>query len=373
MGFLPYLHMPSTHLNNRIAKPPFLRQSKWEALDAIDQRYCRQAILNNAGAMVICLVFIWFNNFVGFAFGRNIGLIILSMLILSNGLFCFLTKYYAVGSFLVPLFSSLSFLYLFIHYSNTAFIMVIVPHVLAALIDFRKRQVSIWLASIHLLVIVAMILVKLFRPGELLVSQAINDQLTLAISFLAGLFCTILIYNFRSIEKVYEQIIQAQKDQIKVQAQRTLGLQQEEHKVELRRTLRKIENLNLINDSKVKMQDKIIDDLTDALKGDNPESAVRNIIAAIRAQQQGQDQQYSLRQQIDQLDSSFFERIQNSFPQLSKTEREIAAFLKLKLSTKEISHLRNTSESAVFSTKSRIRRKLNLSEEQGLEQFFEQF
>ncbi|WP_025743941.1 tetratricopeptide repeat protein [Aquimarina pacifica] len=72
---------------------------------------------------------------------------------------------------------------------------------------------------------------------------------------------------------------------------------------------------------------------------------------------------------IEQIDKEFNEKLRSLYPDLTKSEREICALMRMNLSLKEIMVIRNVSMGSVKASRHRIRKKLNLSREQELEQF----
>ncbi len=72
---------------------------------------------------------------------------------------------------------------------------------------------------------------------------------------------------------------------------------------------------------------------------------------------------------IEQIDKEFNEKLRSLYPDLTKSEREICALMRMNLSLKEIMVIRNVTMGSVKASRHRIRKKLNLSREQELEQF----
>jgi DNA-binding CsgD family transcriptional regulator len=58
---------------------------------------------------------------------------------------------------------------------------------------------------------------------------------------------------------------------------------------------------------------------------------------------------------------NFYENLNNNHPDLSQNEKRLAAFLKLNLSTKEISMITKQSIQSITVARTRLRKKLNLS------------
>jgi len=79
-----------------------------------------------------------------------------------------------------------------------------------------------------------------------------------------------------------------------------------------------------------------------------------------------------LNDKIDSINDDFDKILINNFKDLTKTEREVCALLRLNLSIKEIASIRNTSSDAVKATRYRIRKKMNVSKDIKLELFVQE-
>ena len=64
---------------------------------------------------------------------------------------------------------------------------------------------------------------------------------------------------------------------------------------------------------------------------------------------------------FQQIHSGFYDRLKKSHPDLTLNERRLCAFLKLDMTTKEISDITGQSNSAVSMARIRLRRKLGLT------------
>lgn len=74
---------------------------------------------------------------------------------------------------------------------------------------------------------------------------------------------------------------------------------------------------------------------------------------------------------LDEIDYQFYEKLLSEFPELTMNERRLAAFLKLQFSTKEISLLTGQSIRSIEVARSRLRKKLSITNSnQSLYDFF---
>jgi len=78
-----------------------------------------------------------------------------------------------------------------------------------------------------------------------------------------------------------------------------------------------------------------------------------------------------LKKKIDSINDGFDNMLINSYKELTKTEREVCALLRLNLSVKEIASIRNSSSDAIKVTRYRIRKKMNIPKDQNLEVFIQ--
>lgn len=76
-----------------------------------------------------------------------------------------------------------------------------------------------------------------------------------------------------------------------------------------------------------------------------------------------------LRTDIEKVNNSFFEKLGNEFPELTRTEKEICGLLILNFSTKEIAQIRNVTSNAVKKKRQIIRKKLPISSDEDLTEF----
>lgn len=74
-----------------------------------------------------------------------------------------------------------------------------------------------------------------------------------------------------------------------------------------------------------------------------------------------------------ETDGDFYKRLLRNFPALTKNELRLCAFLRLNLSSKEISAITQQSPHSIVVARSRLRKKLNLDENQSLTNFLVQF
>jgi phosphate/sulfate permease/DNA-binding CsgD family transcriptional regulator len=72
---------------------------------------------------------------------------------------------------------------------------------------------------------------------------------------------------------------------------------------------------------------------------------------------------------IEETNNDFFLKLQQSFPTLTLKEKQLAALLRLNLSSKEIAHLQNISPKSVEMNRYRLRQKMNIESGDSLTEF----
>ena len=79
-----------------------------------------------------------------------------------------------------------------------------------------------------------------------------------------------------------------------------------------------------------------------------------------------------LGENIEGFNENFHQMLSDKFPKLTKSEREICALMRIDLSLKEITIIRNISISSIKSFRYRIRKKMNVSKEIDLDSYIQQ-
>lgn len=97
--------------------------------------------------------------------------------------------------------------------------------------------------------------------------------------------------------------------------------------------------------------------------------SLTGIIAELKADKLEDSKLVLLKENIETLNYEFLKRLREKHPNLTKTDIEVCSFIKLGLSRKEISELRKTSLEAIKSTRFRLKKKLNLSAQDSLDDF----
>lgn len=178
-----------------------------------------------------------------------------------------------------------------------------------------------------------------------------------------------------ALEKANQELEQQNKWLEQEVEQRTRALveaQANAHQLEIAQKKRDLEALSANNTRKVQLTRNLIDELQKLMQEGDPQHGLRSLISNLRGQMSTEEKLEVLQADFEQVNAEFFERLQTQFPGLSKTEREICAYLKLNLSSKDIAALRNTSLNTINVARHRIRKKLGLDRDDELEAFVQQ-
>jgi len=156
--------------------------------------------------------------------------------------------------------------------------------------------------------------------------------------------------------------------EVKARTEELVQARKEAYEMELDQMRRDVEALASHDLLKTQLSRNIIDQLQQILADEtDPSKGIKSLIAELRSQIVTEDRLSFLQEHIKTINAEFYDRLHEKFPELSKTEREICAYLKLNLSSKDIAILRQTSINTINVTRHRIRKKLGLERDEELE------
>lgn len=99
---------------------------------------------------------------------------------------------------------------------------------------------------------------------------------------------------------------------------------------------------------------------------------IREIIVELRQNQLIGNEMNQFHQRLNEINGQFFLQLEQTYPQLTKNEKQLAALLRLDLSTKEIATLNRVTEQAVKMSRHRMRKRLNIDSQVNLNAFFKE-
>ena len=101
--------------------------------------------------------------------------------------------------------------------------------------------------------------------------------------------------------------------------------------------------------------------------------SVRKIIRKINSHLLDKEDWLAFELHFRNSHSQFFENLREKHPNLSTNEIKLSAYLKLNLSSKEISSLMNVAITSIEQSRYRLRKKFNLSKEVNLSNYIQSF
>lgn len=191
-------------------------------------------------------------------------------------------------------------------------------------------------------------------------------------TFFVLVFLAILYQRYRVINR-QKITIETQYENIQEKSQKILQMEKEKHEQELVLKRKDLETVVANNNMQIKLKENLISALRSAEKSDETKKDLRNIILELNMQIETQNKLGLLEENLQDINSRFFTRLQEEFPSVTKSERELCSYIKLGLSSKEIAAIRNTTVNAVDVTKTRLRKKLSLVSGEKLSAFLLKF
>jgi tetratricopeptide (TPR) repeat protein/DNA-binding CsgD family transcriptional regulator len=108
-------------------------------------------------------------------------------------------------------------------------------------------------------------------------------------------------------------------------------------------------------------------------KGSISLSELNGLVSTIKSQVRDSNDTDLFNQKFNQLHQHFYSNLQQSHPNLTRTELKFCAYLKLNLSGSQIASIQNVTPEAIRKTRYRIRKKINLSTTDSLEDYISRF
>ncbi len=115
---------------------------------------------------------------------------------------------------------------------------------------------------------------------------------------------------------------------------------------------------------------KFLTDLKEELRKKEPEN-VHSHISQIEARLNRTDDWKSFKIHFEEVHPHFFQNLRNNFTAITPNEEKLCAFIKMNLSTKEISLINNNTPAAVDKSRNRLRKKLGIAPEMNLKEFLD--
>lgn len=214
------------------------------------------------------------------------------------------------------------------------------------------------------------------KQKELKIKSLERDMLLVMAFSLAlffGLF--LLIWRFRHRRKI-QLTLATQKIEAQHQEMMKLRLEKTEEErrnveMELEYSKKELTNFACYMQSKNELIEKIKVMIRESYKDAKPEikTQLKTINAFITQYQNKEENIGPLMEEIERVNAEFIVRLTTRHPDLSKNEKQLASFLRIDFSTKEIALLVGSTPKTVNMARYRLRKKLGLETDEGLSEY----
>ncbi|WP_299212167.1 7TM diverse intracellular signaling domain-containing protein [uncultured Aquimarina sp.] len=204
------------------------------------------------------------------------------------------------------------------------------------------------------------ILISMIVTGCILVNDLLNAMLVIQTEYLIN-YGLLLYVGFQIILNNRIQL-QTEKQLVK------LSTDIEELSDRITEKEEEVSELRSETFQQLKSKEKLVENLKKVASNDESIS-IQNLIAGLKSELLEDSQLTLIKNDIETLNYEFAQRIKKIHPNLTKTDLEICIYLRMSLGRKEIARLRFTSIEAVKKSRSRLRKKMNLSKDINLEEY----
>jgi len=183
------------------------------------------------------------------------------------------------------------------------------------------------------------------------------------ISLVGAVFIAFLVRrNYKNKTKIVAEKLEKEKIQKELLDQQVIAKESE------------IKRLVADNTMRLNFKEELLSTLKKELAEKQPEelkASLTILMNELKSQIHTEGKFSNLQHKINEVNQGFESKLIKLYPQLTKTEREVCSLLRLNLSIKEIMTIRNASQDAIKSIRYRIRKKIQLSSKEELEQFIQ--
>jgi len=147
--------------------------------------------------------------------------------------------------------------------------------------------------------------------------------------------------------------------------QKMKKLQEQQFQQELEQKNQELIALNIL----VLAKNKIFNEIEDIVDKENQEEVVSELKRKVKSNKNQEKDWDKFKEIFEKMHPSFYQTIDEKYPQLSKTEIRICSYIKIAMSKNEIGAMMNISHSSLITSRYRIRKKLNLENKDDLDEF----
>lgn len=124
----------------------------------------------------------------------------------------------------------------------------------------------------------------------------------------------------------------------------------------------------------VSQKNQILDDIYQKLLALNVKGqGMRTILKSVQNSMDWDNYWEKFKLHFEEVHPNFFANLQGHYQALSQNEQKLCAYIKMQLSNKEIAQILNISTRGLETARYRIKKKLNLTNQQDLNKFIQQF
>lgn len=194
-----------------------------------------------------------------------------------------------------------------------------------------------------------------------------NRLLAFSIILISGLAIGMLVLFFQKRRRELENNRRLAVAELQAKEMEAIAIQQE---LELKKM--DLTNVVLHNTRLFDHDQMIIGRLEEiSRQKNNSEKAIHLLIADLNAKHRAGDRALVIQNNIDKINSAFYEKLKALFPTLSKSEIELCGYLRINLSNKDIALLKNVEYTSIKVSKTRLRKKLGIPLEADIYRFIQ--
>ena len=139
-------------------------------------------------------------------------------------------------------------------------------------------------------------------------------------------------------------------------------------KIEAQNREMSMATLHMINKNEV--LSNIKNSIESVIKSKEPKaSEYQSIIKLINVSLNLDEDWDQFKRHFEQVHQGFFQRLKEQYPDLTKNDLKLCAYLRINLSTKEISQMLNVLPTSIAMRRNRLRKKLNITQHIDLIEF----
>jgi AraC family chitin signaling transcriptional activator len=161
--------------------------------------------------------------------------------------------------------------------------------------------------------------------------------------------------------------VELNNQRLKIEQQQ-LALDNLELKQQLRGKTMELAIKAKLSEDKIRLLNALKDKLSNLQKNPSKSTLLwKEVQTLLDESDKDQDPMFEI--QMNELHQAYFKKLKTQFPDLTQHDLRLCVYLKIALSTQEIAELMNVQPSSVYISRSRLRKKLNLSVEEDLFDF----